>query len=304
VFVDPAALPTDPGIHAELTTTGMSSFRNIGTVGTITTARSGVFPDVIAAGWCVRNNTLALGLRKAVRAELVFPGLVRLQVTERMTLDVDQARGGWSIGLAGRARLGIALGYDRVRMDWRDTGQTLAQTAFNSENYALAGEADIWRGLTVGICYLSRTYFEGETNFLYRDTLQVLYLEGGEPAITGFTVRYQIDTGLVVSGQAELTGWQTVVAGYLGTVDWHVAAEYVLLPGRLMLRAGASSLQSAVDPALREGHPELHNLYFLTAGAGMRYWRINADLGVATSYPLSGKGLNQNIVAFTLGYSP
>ena len=300
LFANPTALPAAAGIHAELTASGMSAFQSHGI---ITTEGSSAIPGVIAAGWSVGNNTLAVGLRRAMRAELAFPDPVRPQVAERMAVDIDQARGGWCIRLAGRFRLGLALGYDRAMLDWRDTISQLAHTSITSENYALGCQAEIWRGLDAGLYYQSKTNFDGQTAFTYRDTLRTLRLLGGEPAVTGFTARYQLDSGLVLSGQAELTGWQSVTEGYLGTLDWHFGAELDALPGVLTLRAGAASLLTPLDNPLRQDRPDLHNLYFLTLGAGLRYWRIRADLGVASSYPLSGKGLNQNMVALTLGYS-
>ncbi|MDI6740217.1 MAG: hypothetical protein QME74_07620 [Candidatus Edwardsbacteria bacterium] len=299
VFANPAALSGGPGISAELGSSSMSAFHSHGI---IATGPSTVVPSTVIAGWGVRNNFLAFGARRAQSASLNFHNPLRPQAAERMKLGLNQLRGGWSIGITDLARLGIALGYDQATIDWSDQSRQIVKTSTNSQNYALGFAAEIWRGLSFGLFYASKTNFSSSITFDYFDTIRMKGLIGAKPSVSGLGVRYQIDTGFVAAVQLELTGWQSVSDGYVGTMDWHVGL--VIDAARwLTFRAGGYSLATPLDPYELERRPGLHDLYFLTAGAGGCYWRIYADLGVATSYPFSGKGQNQNIVSFSLGYS-
>jgi hypothetical protein len=300
LFADPAGLSGRPGISAEIGSSGMSAFRSHDI---LNTRPARMVPSTVIAGWGVRNHYLAFGARRAQRVTLDFSDPRRPQMREQMDLGLDQLRGGWNIGIADVGRLALALGFDRVAVDWSDPSHRLAQASVNSQSFTLGFAADIWRGLSFGLFHAAKTTFDASTGFDYLDTMRTLDIYGTVPSVSGLAARYQLDTGFVATGQLDFTGWSSVIDGYLGTMDWHVGLELEAWRW-LTLRAGGYSLATPLDPVSREGRPEFHNLYFLTAGAGVRWWRINADLGAATSYPFSGRGLNQNIVAFSLGYAP
>ncbi|MCU0607326.1 MAG: hypothetical protein MUF78_07905 [Candidatus Edwardsbacteria bacterium] len=299
VFANPAALAGGPGPAAEAGGSAVSAFRSHEILGT---RASLAVPATLIAGWGAGGQCLAFGARRAQRATLDFDDPRRPQVVERLELNHDQLRGAWRIAAGGSARVGLALGFDRLTMDWADTSHRLAQAAVNSQGFALGCEADVRRDLTLGLFYRARTTFEGSTGFDYLDTLRTLELYSIVPSAAGLTARWQIDSGFAAAGQVEFTAWQAAIDGYVGTLDWHAGLELSVAPW-LTLRAGGHSLVSPIDPADRDRHPELHGLYFLTAGAGLRWRRLAADLGAATSHPLSGSGNNQNIVAFSLGYA-
>ncbi|GEM_PF-1359288 len=299
VFANPAALAGAEGASGEIGGSALSAFRSHEI---LDTRPSQLLPATAVAGWGAGGQYLAFGARRAQRATLDFNDPLRPQVRDRLVLALDQLRGGWRIAAGGRARLALALGFDRVTMDWSDQSHRLARAAVNGRAVALGCEADIRQDLTLGLFYRTRTTFEGSTGFDYLDTLRTLELYSIVPSTAGLAGRWQIDTGLRAAGQVDFTSWQSVVVGYVGTLDWHLGLELDVAPW-LTLRAGGHSLATPIDPADRDRHPELHGLYFLTAGAGVRWRRLAADLGAATSHPLSGSGNNQNIVAFSLGYA-
>lgn len=300
LFANPAALSGSPGISAEVGCSGMSAFRSHDILGT---SASWLAPSTVVAGWGTGRQYLALGARRAQRVALEFDDPRRPQTAERMELGLNQLRGAWSIGIADRGRLAVALGFDQAGMDWSDPSHRLARATINSQSFGLGLGADIWSGLSFGLFYGAKTTFTSSTGFDYLDTLRTLELYGTIPSVSGLAMQYQIDTGFTAAGQIEFTGWQSVIDGYVGTVDWHVGLELVAAPW-LSLRTGGYSLATPLDPYELERRPDLHDLYFLTAGAGVRYRQLTADLGAATSYPFSGRGQNQNIVAFSLGYAP
>jgi hypothetical protein len=299
VFAGPAGLAGRPGLSVEAGSSGMSAFRSHAI---LDTRASRTLPSTVAAGWGTGRQYLALGARRAQRAILDFDDPRRPQAAERMDLGLDQLRGGWSIGIGQRTRLAVALGFDQASMDWTDPSHRLAKAALSGPGYAIGMETEIRSGLSFGLFYLARTRFSGSVAFDYLDTLRTLEVFGTVPSVSGLAARYQLDSGLVATGQLEFTGWSSVIDGYVGTTDWHVGIELEATPW-LALRTGGYSLATPIDPGELARLPGFHDLYFVTAGAGVRCWRINADLGLATSYPFSGRGQNQNIVSFSLGYS-
>lgn len=299
VFGNPAALAGPPGPSGEAGGSAVSAFRSHEILGT---RASRAVPAALIAGWGTGGQYLAFGARRAQLATMDFDDPRRPQVVERLELAHQQLRGAWRLAVGGSARVALALGFDRVTFDWADTSHRLAQAAVVSQGFALGCEADVRRDLTLGLFYRARTTFDGSTGFDYLDTLRTLELYSIVPSAAGLAARWQIDSGFAAAGQVEFTAWQAAIDGYVGTLDWHAGLELAVAPW-LVLRAGGHSLVSPIDPVDRERHPELHGLYFLTAGAGVRWRRFAADLGAATSHPLSGSGNNQNIVAFSLGYA-
>jgi hypothetical protein len=116
------------------------------------------------------------------------------------------------------------------------------------------------------------------------------------------SISYAPEPGFEARAGMELTGWHLVSGGYLEQADYHLGCRIELIQGRLEALAGSYSLRHPLDPFLRRYDPHLQDMYFLSGGLACRWGPLRLVCSGASSRPLSGKGLNQNIISAGIEY--
>ena len=259
---------------------------------------SAAFPSMVAlaGGW--RSVAIAAGYRQAQAAEMARPNLWRPYQRDRAQLELWQLGIGASVPLGNSLRLGSAVSRSAVRFQWQGPDGSPVYVDGSATGFGIdAGIqftfAEDWDVLgTVS----TKTDIRGSSDFLPDAGGGEIELFGAIPPRTKVALRYRAEPDFTVCAEAELTGWQATSWAYTSRVDYRAGAELLFLGGRAAARLGAFTLCSPLEEADRTLDPGLHDMYFISCGGGLSISYLQLDIAAASSRPLSGDGLNQNIV--------
>ncbi len=300
VLAGPAGLARLPGRwQAELCGGWMSGGRSGLTVAT---EPSGAWPSLAAAKFSWRDLHFGLGWRRVMDVSISFPDVLNPLALDRAQLMVDQAALGASWSGIDRLALGVALSLNSFSFDWHGPAGRLAEGAGSSPSLAASLEADLGQGFGLAAGFATKADLSVLTEMPDSSLSGTLKLAGTVPPRTRVALSYRPEPGFEVSASLELTGWHLSSSGYYEQADYHLGCRMALIPERLEASFGSYSLKHPLDSFLRRYDEHLQDLYFLSAGLGLRLGPAELKLAGASSRPLSGAGLNQSLLAAGISF--
>lgn len=268
----------------------------------VSTGGSPALPSTAAVRIKWGVNDFALGWRKAMDANLRFPDVLDPEIIDRAGLSLEQYAAGWSLSAIKNFTLGISVTLTRFDFTWDGPAGPLAEGRGTAPGFSAGMSADLGQDFFFSAGFKSKTKLSCYTTF-YGDSLRdQLKLAGAIPPTSWLSIAYTPEPGFEAHAGMELTGWHLVSSGYLEQMDYHLGCRIELIEGRLDALAGSYSLRHPLDSYLRRYDPHLQDLYFLTGGLACRFGPVKLVCSGATSYPLSGKGLNQNLLSAGIEY--
>jgi hypothetical protein len=130
-----------------------------------------------------------------------------------------------------------------------------------------------------------------------------LELYGMVPALSSFGVSYMVDSGFTVAGQIDITGWQNVSWDYAGRADLKFSALWQVIPEGYSVGLGFFTMRTPLEEIQIGNYPELHHMYFISAGQSFIVGNFTLAVGGATSRLFSRPGLKQDMLALSLEYN-
>ncbi|MBU1356445.1 MAG: hypothetical protein KJ620_07745 [Candidatus Edwardsbacteria bacterium] len=268
----------------------------------VSTDGSPALPSAAAIRLKWQTNDFALGWRRAMDANLRFPDMLDPEIIDRAGLSLEQYAAGWSLSAIKNFTLGISVSLTRFDFKWDGPAGPLADGRGTAPGFSAGMSADLGQDFFFSAGFRSKTEMSCYTTF-YGDSIRdQLKLAGAIPPTSWLSIAYTPEPGFEAHAGMELAGWHLVSSGYLEQMDYHLGCRIELIEGRLDALAGSYSLRHPLDPYLRRYDPHLQDLYFLTGGLACRYGPLRLVCSGATSQPLSGKGLNQNILSVSIEY--
>ncbi|MDQ7797843.1 MAG: hypothetical protein RDU76_02720 [Candidatus Edwardsbacteria bacterium] len=268
----------------------------------VSTENSPALPSSAAVRLKWRANDLVLGWRRAMDAELSFPDMLDPEIIDRAGLSLDQYAAGWSLSAIKHFTLGISLSLASFDFKWDGPAGPLAEGRGTAPGFTAGISADLGQDLCFSAGFRSKSQLSCYTTFYGDSTEDRLKLAGAIPPVGWLSIAYAPEPGFETQAGMELTGWHLVSSGYLEQADYHLGCRIELIGGRLDVLAGSYSLRHPLDPFLRRYDPHLQDLYFLSGGLAFRHGPLRLVCSGASSRPLSGQGLNQNIISAGLEY--
>jgi hypothetical protein len=301
VFGNPARIRNRSKYQISLSSSNLSGGRSSLT---IYTNSSRALPSAFGGTYQFNaNNHLALGYRRAMNTGISFPDVINPEEIDRAEVKVDQFAAGWALSAIENFNLGVSLILNRFSFRWDGQEMALAEGHGFTPNYAVGIMVDLEQDFFFSAGFRSRTRFSCYTIFNGDTTDNRLKLAGTMPPIGWASLSYRPEDDFEVYVAMEMTSWHLVSSGYLEQTDYHLGCRFELIPGRIEAIAGSYSLRHPLDPFLRRNDAHLQNLYFISGGLIYSLGHVSAIFSGATSYPLSGKGLNQNILSAGIEYS-
>jgi hypothetical protein len=298
LFDNPARLFAKEGISA---VAGSSFISGNQSHVLIRTGQSLALPGSGAAVFQKGRYCLGFGLLEPMDMNMSYPDQWQPAWDYGVSLSVMQASLGAAYELNPGMKAGISLNYL-----WSDISWSKADTS------VVQGRADgtsINAGIVIGISpefsIFTRIRTEGKLQGFTEfkpDPGSSLELYGMVPALSSLGAVYQVDTGLTVAGQLDITGWQNVSWDYAGRPDLRLAALWQVVPGEYWLSLGFFTMRTPLDAYQISNYPDLHDMYFISAGQSFEIGQVKLSLAGATSRLFSRSGLNQDMLALSLEY--
>jgi hypothetical protein len=299
LFGNPARITGPGGYQLIMSASNLSGGRSSLSV---STDGSPALPSAAAIRLKWRANDFALGWRRAMDTELCFPDMMYPEIIDRAGLSLEQYAAGWSLSAIKHFTLGISVSLTRFDFKWEGPAGPLADGRGTAPGFSAGMWADLGQDFFFSSGFRSKTEMSCQTIF-YGDSIRdQLKLAGTVPPASWLSIAYTPEPGFEAQAGMELNGWHLVSSGYLEQMDYHLGCRIELIPGRLDALAGSYSLRHPLDPFLRRYDPHLQDLYFISGGLACRYGPLRLVCSGATSQPLSGKGLNQNILSVSIEY--
>jgi hypothetical protein len=239
-----------------------------------------------------------------MEVDLNFPDVMNPLALDGAHLVVEQASLGAAWSGIDRLALGVSVSLSFFSFDWQGPAGRLAQGEGRAPSLAAGLEADLGQGFSFAAGFATKADLSALTEVTDSSLSGTLKLAGTLPPRTRVALGYCPEPGFEVSAGLELTGWHLSSSGYYEQADYHLGCRLSLIPDRLEASLGSYSLKHPLDPFLRRYDQHLQDLYFLSAGLGLRLGPAQLKLAGAASRPLSGRGLNQNLVSAGLAIGP
>lgn len=295
VFAGPAGLADGSGRWQAALAGGWMSGGRSGL--TVATQASPAWPSLAATKLSWRDLHLGLGWRRMMDGELAFPDVLNPLALNRARLIVDQAALGAAITGIDRLALGVSINLSSFSFDWQGPAGKLAKAEGSSPSLAAGLAVDLGQGFSFAAGFATKADLSALTEMADSSLSGTLKLAGTVPPRTRVAVGYVPEPGFEVSVGLELTGWHLTSSGYYEQADYHLGCRMSLIRDRLGLSLGSYSLKHPLDPFLRRYDGHLQDLYFLSAGLGLRLGPAELKVAGAASRPLSGEGLNQSLIS-------
>jgi len=299
LFGNPARMSDVGRYHLALAASNIAEGRSSLSV---STGASNALPSLAAVSYDLGTSCFSLGWRRAMKAALEFPDVQNPLVTDLAQLSLEQYAAGWSLSAIKHLVLGISLCLSRFDFEWRGPNGTLAAGRGSGPCLAAGLSTDLGQDFWFSAGFRSKSEMSCITDFYGDTTGGKLKLAGAVPQAGWVSLSYFPEEGFETFAGMELTGWHLVSSGYLEQTDFHLGCRIELPWNRLELSCGCYSLKHPLDPFLRRNDPFLQDLFFLTGGVACRMGPLRLTVSGASSRPLSGEGMNQNILSGGLEY--
>lgn len=299
LFGNPARMISDRKYQAALSASNMSGGRSSLTV---TTTGSQAAPSSGALGYKFGINNIALGWRCAMKTDLYFPDLLEPDLTDNARLELRQYTVGWALSAVNHLGIGAAISLYHFNFSWEGSNGLLAEGEGSAPSFSAGLSADLGQDFYFTAGIRSKSEMSCITSLRIDPAGETLKLAGAVPQTGWASVSYFPEHGFETYAGMELTGWHLVSEGYWEQMDYHLGFRVVLPWNELELYGGSYSLKHPLDPFLRKYDEHLQNLFFITGGFGYVVGPAKITCAGATSHPLSGKGMNQNILSVGIEY--
>ncbi len=268
----------------------------------VSTGGSPALPSTAAGRFQWGAHNFALGWRRAMKTDLSFPDVLDPDAVDQAQLSLEQYSAGWSLSAIKNFSLGLSVSLTRFALVWDGPDGRLAEGRGTAPGFSAGISSDLGQDFFFSAGLKSKTEMSCYTAFAGDTASNRLKLSGAVPQTGWLSIAYTPEPGFEAHGGLELTGWHLVSSGYLEQMDYHLGCRIELIEGRLDAMAGSYSLRHPLDPYLRRYDPYLQDMYFLSGGLACRLGPLKLVCSGATSRPLSGKGMNQNVISAGIEY--